>query len=201
MFEKRLDAVSPQSFVADGTANGLVTVANATLFKVKQDIRINAPSLPQLQLEVKSVISVTQLVVGPQGGNIRQTIDISAYTVAAGAFIDAAEQKRNPIDMAEVIRAVYDEEPAVRLRTGLFDQLGRPVSTIENEDGTISISVDIGGGGSGGGGLAPSKFDDVKIIKNSSGDPIQYQFYLANVSVGNINVYYDTFGAAEYKKA
>ena len=49
--------------------------------------------------------------------------------------------------------------------------------------------------------LAPVSFDDVKIIRDSSSDPIQYQFYLSAVSVGNINVIYDADkNPIEYKR-
>lgn len=124
MLEKRFRAVSAQAFVADGTANGVITIANATLFKVKQEVLVNATGLPQLELEVKDIPSITTMVVGPRGGNIRGTIDISAYTTAAGGNIFANEQKRPPIDYSEIMRGVFEEEPTVALRNFLVDKLG-----------------------------------------------------------------------------
>lgn len=143
MYEKRFGAVSPQSFTADGTGNGVVTLANATLFKVKQEVRLNATALPQLELEVKSVESITQLIVGPRGGNIKATINISQYTTAAGASIDAPEQKRTPIDYAEIMRAVYDEEPTVALRNVLVDKLGNKIDENNPLPTTATISGDV----------------------------------------------------------
>ena len=46
MLEKRFIAVPPQLLIADGTANGIVTVANTRLFKVKQEVVLTAISLP-----------------------------------------------------------------------------------------------------------------------------------------------------------
>ena len=142
MYEKRFSAVSPQSFVADGTANGIITIANATLFKVKQEVRVSATSLPQLELEVKSVLSITQLVVGPRGGNINNTINISAYTVSGGATVDAPTQKRPSIDYSELMRAVYDEEPTVALRNILVDKLGNKIDTTVDTNGVNRLAVD-----------------------------------------------------------
>lgn len=63
-----------------------------------------------------------------------------------------------------------------------------------------------GGGGSGGsggsGGLAPSKFDDVVIVRDTDGDPTSYQFYFLTVLVGTILVFYDVNkNPVEYKAA
>lgn len=142
MFEKRFAAVSPQAFTADGTANGLITIVNATLFKVKQQIFVNATGQPQLQLEVKSIPSPTTMVVGPRGGNINQTINISAYTVVAGANVFADIQKRPDIDFAEIMRAVYDEEPAVALRSLLVDKMGNDIDTTVDSSGKNRLAVD-----------------------------------------------------------
>src|ERR1051325_6662277 len=97
MFEKRLAAVSPQSFTSDGTSRGIVNVADAGLFKVKQQVIIKANTLPNLELEVKQVTSPTQLMVGPPSGDIQAFQDISAYTVALAAAIFANEQLRPKI--------------------------------------------------------------------------------------------------------
>lgn len=143
MLEKRFRAVSPQAFVANGTANGVITIVNATLFKVKQEVLVEATGLPQLELEVKDIQNITTMIVGPRGGNIRGTINISAYTTGLGANVFANEQKRPPIDYAEIMRGVFEEEPAVALRNLLVDKLGSPYDSTNPlpVDATVSVVV------------------------------------------------------------
>lgn len=124
MFEKRLAAVAPQAFIADGTDRGAITVADTRLFKVKQQVSLMASALPNLALEVKKILSPTLLIVGPCGPDINKTEDVSAYTVAALSFIFANEQKRPSIPLEEFMRAVYEEEPTVAIRSMLVDKYG-----------------------------------------------------------------------------
>lgn len=154
MLEKRFYAVPPQSFTANGTTNGVITVAGnaAHFFKVGMIVFVKATAQPTLTLQVKEIDSETNIQVGPVSGKlntpgantgITARTDISAYTVVAGANISADEQRRPPIDYAEIMRAVYDEEPTVALRTILVDEVGDRV-TPDNPlpvaiDGTIEI--------------------------------------------------------------
>lgn len=144
MMEKRWPEVPPQAFTADGTDNGLVTLADTTMFKVKEKVYIAGSALPTIHLEVKDVISLTMLVVGPQRGSILMTTDVSAYTVAAGSNIYTTEPQQRPaINSDEYMRAVYDEEPTVALRSVLVDELGDRISSNNPLpvaiDGTITI--------------------------------------------------------------
>ena len=145
MLEKRWPVVTPQAFTANGTANGVVTVPDTTLFKVKQDVHISATSLPTLyKLEVKEVLDAHQMVIGPDGGAINLTTDLSAYTVALSANVFCpTEQKRPAINSDEYMRAVYEEEPTVALRVFQVDELGNDYNA-DNPfpvafDGTISV--------------------------------------------------------------
>jgi hypothetical protein len=180
MLEKRFPAVAPQLLSSDGTARGIVTVQNTTLFKVKQQVILSAATLPNLDtLEIKNILNSTQMVVGPRSGNIQTFTDISQYTVAHGAFIFANEQLRPNITSDDFERAVYEEEPVVAKRVILVDMMGQKIGT----------------------GLAPSGFDDVKIIRNISGDPTRYNFFLAGVLQSSIIVTYDDNGdAIDYQK-
>jgi hypothetical protein len=152
--EKRFYAVPPQLFTADGTANGVITIASGacTLFKVKQKIYISATGLPDLFLEIKEIDNDDNIQVGPipgtlgipgQNTGITARTDISAYTVALGAAIFADEQKRPAIDNIEIVRAVYSEEPTCAQRGILVDDCGDTYNT-DNPlpvaiEGTISI--------------------------------------------------------------
>lgn len=125
MFEKRFAAVPAQVFTANGGANGSVSIADTSLFKVKQQVIITATGQPNLDsLEVKKVLSPTSMIVGPSTGSINTFTNLSAYTVAAGAQIFANEQKRPIINSDDYERAVYEEEPTVAKRVVLVDQFG-----------------------------------------------------------------------------
>jgi hypothetical protein len=88
MLEKRLAAVPSQLFTANGAVNGVITIADACIFRVKQEVVIKANTLNNLdRVEVKRVLNDTQLVIGPCGGSIHKTIDVSAYTTALGTVI------------------------------------------------------------------------------------------------------------------
>lgn len=146
MFEKRLAAVAPQSFTANGTTTGVIKVADASLFVVKQCVYLTADTLPNLdRIEVKAVLDATTIVVGPITGNINSVTDISAYTTGLNAAIAANEQKRPSIPLEEFTRAVYAEEPAVAIRTLSVDKLGNPISATNplpvSIDGEINIDT------------------------------------------------------------
>lgn len=145
MLEKRFPVVPPQAFTADGTANGIITIPDTTLFKVKQDVFIAGAALTTLdKLEVKNVLSRTQMVIGPDSGPINKTIDLSAYTVAANSVIFCpAEQKRPDINSDEFERAVYEEEPIVAKRVILVDDLGNKYTSANPlpVDATVSVVV------------------------------------------------------------
>jgi hypothetical protein len=156
MLEKRFYAVPPQAFTANGTTNGVITIAaNACiLFKVKQKVFLRANTLPDLELEIKEIDSEENIQVGPfaqklgvpgQNTGITARTDISAYTLALGAVIFANEQKRPAIDNIEIVRATYQEEPTCAVRSIMVDDCGNTVNA-ENPlpvafDGTISIGA------------------------------------------------------------
>lgn len=128
-------AVPPQLFTANGTANGVITIATGacSLFKVKQKVLITATGLPTLLLEIKEIDSQDNIQVGPIAGTlltpgantgISARTDLSAYTILLGAAVSADEQKRPAIDFAELQRAMYDEEPSVAQRSILVDECG-----------------------------------------------------------------------------
>lgn len=144
MFEKRFPAIPAQLFTADGTADGVVTIVDATLFKVKQQIFISSNTQTPLgPLEVKKINTATQLVVGPVSGSIFTSTDISAFLLVDGAAIFANEQKRPSIPIDEIKRSTYEEEPTVAVRSILVNKLGH----IYDEDNPLpamfsgSISV------------------------------------------------------------
>jgi hypothetical protein len=140
--EKRLPAVYPQAFTTNGTVSGILTVNNAHLFKVKQEVVITANSLPSLELQVKRIISPDIIHVGPKTGSIEARTDISSYTVSLAAAIYASEQKRPTIPEQEIERLTYEEEPVVARRIIQVDSFGSPLRTDQTDKGS-SLSVSI----------------------------------------------------------
>jgi len=145
MLEKRFYAVPPQLFTADGTTSGVITIAGhaCSLFKVKQHVILKATGLPNLTLEVKEIDNEDNVQVGPfpspgKPASIDSRTDISAYTVALGATISANEQKRPAIDWAEAMRAMYEEEPTVAMRSILVDECGDKY----NDDNPLPVAFD-----------------------------------------------------------
>lgn len=144
--EKRWEAIAPRSFTADGTSEGVVTLASTLDFHVKQLVIIKASGEDDLvKLEVKRVDSATVLRVGPVG-NINARTDISAYTTAASATIEAEEQARSTIPDKEYKRAVFEEEPVVAIRTIGVDRQGNPFGpgnplSVQLTDGSVNIGT------------------------------------------------------------
>lgn len=98
--ERKWNTVSPQAFVANGSAFGNITIANTAGFKTKQIAYLQSNSQPKLQVQVKKVLSKTQLIVGTvNNAQIGQwpNLDISAYTLTDNAAIGAPEQDNNNI--------------------------------------------------------------------------------------------------------
>lgn len=156
--EKQWPYVPPQAFTANGTAQGVVTVANSTGFKVKQQVVISATGLPDLVVKIMRFISPTSFYVGPTnptaGQGLTGRTDISLYTVALGAFVYAQEQPKVTIKPDDIWQAVYRQEPGTTIGVELDDEWGNPFN-VDNPlpvsfDGTISIGeVEIRGSPSG----------------------------------------------------
>jgi hypothetical protein len=124
--EKLWLGFGPRAFVADGTANGLITLADARGVKVKQKIAIKSAAEPEpLLVEVKRFFTANSFYVGLPGENINRRLDLSAYLVSDSATAEAAAQARPNIPQFEHERAVYEEEPTLAKRVVGVDELGR----------------------------------------------------------------------------
>lgn len=123
-FERKWEQVLPVNLISDGGENGLITVSSTDGFKVKQIAVLKADNVPTINVQIKRVISPTQMYVGPSGSNIESRSDVSQYTVALNASIEAAEQERPNIPQVEHERAVYEEEPVLAKRVVLVDKFG-----------------------------------------------------------------------------
>lgn len=144
--EKSWPAVAPQAFTADGTAQGVVTIANTTGFKVKQQIVISASGLPDKVVKIMRFISPTSFYVGPTNPTAGQGLtgrqDISAYTVAAGAFAYAQEQPKVTIKPDDIWQAIYRQEPGTTIGVEIDDKWGNAIDSVIGVDGKNRLAVD-----------------------------------------------------------
>jgi hypothetical protein len=127
-FENKLAAVSPQAFTADGTSLGIVTIADTTGFYIKQKVNLQSDSLQQTLLQVKNVLSSTQLIIGPNNNSLtaspKNYTDLSAFTVADNATISAPEQNNFPIPADDHYNSVYLPAPVAADRIVNVDPHG-----------------------------------------------------------------------------
>jgi hypothetical protein len=183
MFEKRFAAVAPQLLTSDGTVNGQIKVANASLYKVKQIISLQNASVGPKQFQVQRITDINTIFLGPLGSSniVNDRSDVSAYTVALGSFIVANEQPRTTVPEEQVERWTYEEEPVVARRVILVDPIGNKIGP----SNPLPVQP-------GGESIAPNSFGDVTVAYDSNSNPIQYNFYLATVLQGYIVVTYDS---------
>ena len=137
--------MSPQLFTVNGTAQGIITLADTAGFKTKQVAYLTKSLTPALAVQVMRVLSPTMLIVGTVGSSPAQwkPLDISAYTVVSGASIGAQEQNKNNIPSDDHYTAIYESDPTVADRVIWVDKYGQfydkdnplPIAF----DGTISV--------------------------------------------------------------
>lgn len=172
--ERNWGTVLPQPFTANGSNFGLITVADTAGFRTKQVAAILSNTLPPLSVQVKIVLSKTEMIVGSVDNKIGNwpPLNISAYTVGNDASIGAQWQAKNNIGVEDAMKAVYESDPVVAIRTLSVDQYGTPLSS-DNPlpvtfDGTISIgSVEVHG--SNGNIIEPNSDGSLNVvIENAS---------------------------------
>lgn len=141
--------VPPQLLTVDGDTEGNIHIASTAGFKVKQIIILQAPAIAPMQVKVQRVTSSTTMIVGPVGPqvqgkqNMNTRVNIAIFTVAAGSFVFAAEQDKATLKPEDILQAIYDQEPAVGLRSVLIDQYGDYFdSVIDPITGKRRLAVD-----------------------------------------------------------
>lgn len=154
--EKRFYAIPTQALIADGTSDGVITVASTYCWKVGQTLTAVSTAIAPQRYKVKAVISETEIKVGAIDTPIYKFSDVSNLLVADTAMIELiddsinngsqASNRRQTIHLDEIRRAVYEEEPTVALRSHLVDWLGRSYATenplpVQLSDGDINIGT------------------------------------------------------------
>jgi len=136
--ERRWPAISPRLLSVNGTATGEIVLSDTSLLKVKHQVILKATGEPDLTLEIKRFLSPSSFIVGPKG-HITLHTDVSAYTTAKNATLEAPEQNRPAIPDKEYERAVYEEEPTVAKRVFIVDEYGSAI----NENNPLSVEATI----------------------------------------------------------
>lgn len=148
--EKRFYAIPAQALTADGTVDGTITIAKTFCWKVGQIITCVSSTVQPRRLKIKAVLSETTIKVGEIDTPIYKFTDVSSLLVADTAMIelhDDYDSNRRPvIDLHEIQRQVYEEEPTIALRSHLVDWLGRSYCVdnpipVQLSDGSIDIGT------------------------------------------------------------
>jgi hypothetical protein len=146
--EKRYLPIPPQLFTADGTNTGTITILNTYSFKVGQLVILKSNTQSGLKVKIQKVISETQLIVIniDEAVTTKNKLDISMFLLADTATVELLEDKRPVIDLNEIQRQVYEEEPTVALRSHSVDWLGRPYDKsnplpVQLSNGSIDIGT------------------------------------------------------------
>jgi hypothetical protein len=130
-------------FTANGTVDGIVTVATTRGFKVKARVQLQSTAQAQSEYEIKAIPNSTTIIVGPTGQPIDVYANVSAFLLADNASIVQYKQKRPPIGPGEIDRATYEEEPTVARRAILVDEFGALISDVNPLP--VNANVVIGG--------------------------------------------------------
>ena len=154
--EKRFYAIPPQALTADGLADGTITIASTYSWKVGQIISCVSSTATPRRLKIKAIISETIMKVGDMNTPIYKFSNVSDLKVADTAMIELiddaiqngsnASNRRPVIDLHEIWRQVYEEEPTVAVRSHSVDWLGRSYSVenpmpVQLSDGSINIGT------------------------------------------------------------
>lgn len=133
-FDKFLAAVAPQSFLADGTTLGLITLDTPWLFKAHQTVVLRSNTQPAVELEVKRVLDGV-LYVGPIDRDPKTRTDISNFLVVDGSTIEGTEQLKvfipqdGLIPNFELEDYAFESEPTDAQRVLIVDLAGRAIDS------------------------------------------------------------------------
>ena len=154
--EKRFYAIPLQALTADGQSDGTLIVASTYCWKVGQILTCVSSTVAPRRLKIKAVLSETVIKVGAIDTPIYKFSDVSDLLLADNAMIELvddaiqsgshASNRRPVIDLHEIWRQVYEEEPTVAVRSHVVDWLGRSYCKdnplpVQLTDGSINIGT------------------------------------------------------------
>lgn len=146
-FEQSWAELSAQPLIQDGGQYGQIRVASTDGIKVRAKVQLYSNLDPAKKtFEVKSVVNETDLELGPVSQSLDDRSDLRAYTVAVQSNLTLPKQPRSSILPDIYNRAVYEEMPAVAIRSLLVDGLGNKYSTanplpVRLSNGSVNIGT------------------------------------------------------------
>lgn len=135
-------------------SNHIITVTSTVGLHTKQKVRLSKINIPSQDFIIKRIISDTQLQVGQIDTDF---VNYENPVQFDGGRLEMYEQERDKMSSEIVIRAVYEEEPAVALRNILVDRHGQHYTQDNPLPVSGSFSIEIG--------------NEVEI-KNDVGNPV-----------------------------
>lgn len=177
-YEKLWKLIGPKSFTSNGGTDGRVTIADTVHFKVKQLVILKSSSIFQETYQVNRVESSNVLYLGPINSRIEARSDLSLFTTADSATIEAIVQPRSKIPEQEIERLTYEEEPTVARRAVLVD----PYGDFYTSDSPLPVVV-----------AAATAFawDDIIIVRDYEGDITSATYSFLGSIVRVITLIYD----------
>ena len=162
MLERFWKEIPSQFFTITGSADGVVTLASTSSFKIKQFVVILNPSLPSVAGEIKAILSETQMAIGPQASGPNMRIDLSSHDT--NSTISAPEQPRPSVPIQDIERFTYEEEPTVARRTIPVDEAGNILKFVRSAPGqpkSMAVNVD---------NLTFSTFNEARVTDSFQGN-------------------------------
>jgi len=145
--ERKYPAIASQSFTANGTIQGVIEIADACIFRVHQEVIVEATAQDSVTLIVYEVTNATTLIVGTKVAYHKKSpFDLTAYTTAASASIKANKQTITPIDPKEIEHQTFERSPVSGRRNVLVDKCGNIIDTdnplaVQLTDGSVNIGT------------------------------------------------------------
>jgi len=102
-------------------SGAVITMPTVYGLKVKRNVTLSKLGVVSRVFQVKRVVNENTIWVGEVGTPITQLKEVDEYD---GGVLSSGEDARNTIGSTPIIRAVYEEEPTVALRTIGVDWLG-----------------------------------------------------------------------------
>jgi len=118
-YERQWQAVAPKNFLADGTVNGYITLADTKGFKLRQTVRVTSATQESVDLIIKKVdidkllLSETESSGGP--------VNLSKFLLVDGATVEGLEQAKKDIPFEQAESNTYEPEPVNAKRRILVD--------------------------------------------------------------------------------
>lgn len=127
--ERLWEGIPARAFTADGQANGIVTLESTIQFRVKQSVKLTAMGFDPIKLQVKRVLSSTQMILGPDDGKLTSRQDLSLYLLGTMPMVSAPEQDKTSIPEKDQLNMTLEREPVNARRVFIVDDFGDAIGT------------------------------------------------------------------------